>query len=498
MVIDVGALAAICALQFILKIPFFKLPLDRDFGAHAYIADCWLKGRGLLYRDLFCSKTPGLKIIYMIIIKWFGISRKSFRLFFALYSVLTTIAVYALGATLFSPTAGLVAAGLFGFYSSVPSLWWHFSNMEAYYVLPMVLSFLGLAQGSSASITAALLSMGAAGFFGGIAFMFKQPALINTVAPALFYLILFAPHGPVVDIGVYCAGFSLPCIALVVYFVMMHKTPWEKLPISFKMGKIIWRYCSSPLFKANRNAIEANRRRFKGIFYDTLLLCALGFGGALAVLASGNSPAIFLVPWLALAFLTSMLGRTYLAYHFIPPIMPMCVLGGMAIQKLFSSASSHSLLTLSTGEYISFGALGVLSILFVYHLIKDLLLPAEFMGMLYSGEDQLYATCEEAGKYIKSMTTEKDYVYSWGAEAEIYLFAERKTPVYSIYPPIVNPPLFSKDDVAKEFAELLTNKPTYFALTFGFNEFKQFEQLVVQNYVLEKKFEPFVYLFKLK
>jgi hypothetical protein len=44
-----------------MKIPYFNLPLDRDYGRHEYVAYCWLKGKGMPYRDILETKTPGLK-----------------------------------------------------------------------------------------------------------------------------------------------------------------------------------------------------------------------------------------------------------------------------------------------------------------------------------------------------------------------------------------------------------------------------------------------------
>jgi hypothetical protein len=35
-------------------------------------------------------------------------------------------------------------------------------------------------------------------------------------------------------------------------------------------------------------------------------------------------------------------------------------------------------------------------------------------------------------------------------------------------------------------------------MTSDFGKFKEFEQLLVTNYVLEKKYEPYIYVFKAK
>ncbi len=497
MIIDTIILAALCALQFIFKIPYFNLPLDRDYGAHGYIAHSWLLGRGVLYRDMYESKTPGIKLIYMFIIRWLGISRKSFRLFFALYNVLTTCAVYALAAKLSSPAAGCAAAALYAVYSSVPSLWWHFSNTESYYVLPAALSFLCLALGASPHAALGISCIVLAGFFGGTTFMFKQPSLISTAAPAVFYVLLYPTRGAFFEAGLYAAGFAVPVLVFFVYFTLMKETPWERLPFSVKSLSLLKKYLTTPLFKNTRATEESNRRRFRTIFSDIIFLLVYSFGGALYLLATSPSKALMIIPWIAMSFLAAIISRTYLAYHFIPPIPPMCILAGMALAGIGGTMVSPGH-RFSAADAIACAAASVLTLTAIYHLVRDLLMPPELLGAFFSGEDQVYALGELAGKYIKSKTTEQDFVYSWGHEPEIYLWSERKAPVYCIYPPITNPAVFDKDHISKELAELLTNKPTYFVLTSAFGPFKEFEQFVVDHYTLEKKFDPSFYLLRAK
>jgi len=494
-----AVLAAVCGLSFILKTPYFNLPLDRDYGGHGYVAYCWLKGKGMPYRDVLESKTPGLKIVYMMIIQWFGMNRKAFHLFFALYNILTTIAVYAVGAILFTPTAGLVAAALYALYSSVPSLWWHFSNIECYYVLPMVMSFFFLACGGFGGSTASTLTyVACAGLFGGITFMFKQPSLINTVGPALIFLILYSPVSIILALLAYGAAFLIPVLAFIVYFVIIHKTPWTKTPFGAVILGITKRYLTNPLFKANRATIESNRRRFRTILYDLSMIGLWGCAGAIAILTKGNTTATMLVLWAACAVLAGIMSRTYLAYHFIPTVPPLCILSGMAIAATASSLFSRRHFSISPAEAAAIAALVVPLCFFLYQLIKDLLLPRELMGIFYSGEDQLYALTEEVGKYIKANTNENDYVYEWGQEPGIYFWSERRAPTWSIYPPIGNPAVFTKEHVDTEFGQLLAHLPKYFVLNSPFGDYKQFEQVIIHNYILEKRFDPYFYLFKLK
>ncbi|MBN1600832.1 MAG: hypothetical protein JW915_04440 [Chitinispirillaceae bacterium] len=491
-------LAAICCISYIMKIPYFKLPLDRDYGAHGYIAYRWLKGTDLMYRDIYESKTPGLKLIYMFIIKYFGINRKSFRQFFAYYNVLTTIAVYLLGAVLLNPAAGLIAALLFALYSSVPSLWWHFSNMESYYSLPMVLSILFYVLGSDEQTIRTLLYLFLSGFFSSITFMFKQPSLINTTAPILLCIAISPPHSLFLDGLLYCAGYCIPVIIFFVYFLVLKKTPWAKMPFSKEIMKLITGYLKTPLSQANKVVKEHTRRRFRTIFSDLFFLITVSVAGVLFFMTSNHPNALLIGAWIGLAFISAIFSRTYLPYHFIPTVAPMCVAGGVLIFEFFSHLTTTGLSNVSVSDCGSAGAILVLFLFTLYQLIKDLLMSTDLLGNFYSGEDKVYAICEEVGKYIKRTTKETDYVYSWGHQPDIYLWSERRAPVYCIYPPITNPLVFSKEHIAEELRQLDTNKPVYFVITSEFGQFKEFEHFLTADYTLIQKFEPFLYLFKLK
>jgi hypothetical protein len=481
-----------------MKIPYFKLPLDRDYGAHGYIAYRWLKGTDLIYRDIYDSKTPGLKLIYMIIIRYLGISRKSFRQFFACYNVLTTIAVYFLGAALLNPATGLIAALLFALYSSVPGLWWHFSNMESYYTLPMVLSILFYVPGLKETGSSTLFYLFLSGFFAGITFMFKQPSLINTTAPVLFCIVITPPHSMIIDGSLYLAGYCIPLAAFFVYFMTIKKTPWIKMPFSRENIKLLISYLKTPLSQVNNVMKEHTRRRFRLIFSDLLLLISVAVAGVFFLFTTHSPYTLLLGAWIGFAFISSILSRSYLAYHFIPTVAPMCIAGAIFLYRFFEHAVSAGINDIGVSECGCFGAIIVMFLFLIYQLTKDLLMSADLIGNFYSGDDKVYAICEEVGKYIKRTTKETDYVYSWGHEPDIYLWSERRAPVYCIYPPVVNPVAFSKEMIAREFAQLNANKPLYLVVTSQFSPFKEFEQFVITNYTLTQKFEPSLYLFKLR
>ena len=270
------------------------------------------------------------------------------------------------------------------------------------------------------------------------------------------------------------------------------------MPFSKEITKMLVSYLKTPLSHVNKTATETTRRRFRIIFSDQLLLIAAGFGGVVYLLVSGSPYALLLSGWIGFAFISAILSRTYLPYHFIPAVAPMCVTGSVMMYKLADLLIVKGLLNWSVSDCAAVAAVSTMFLFTLYQLIKDLLVGDELLGAFYSGEDKVYAICEEVGKYIKRTTAETDYVYSWGHEPDIYLWSERRAPVYCIYPPITNPLVFSKEQVAEELEQLKTNKPVYFVLTSEFGPFREYEEFLVANYQIVQKFEPVCYVFKLR
>jgi hypothetical protein len=120
-----------------LRSAFFSVPLITDEAGYAYVAH-WLR-RGLsLYTDLWFDRPQGIFLVYGAQMALLGESTEAIRLGAALYNAVTTLLVYALGATLATPLAGLAAAGIFALASASPAIEGFTANGELYMNLPVV------------------------------------------------------------------------------------------------------------------------------------------------------------------------------------------------------------------------------------------------------------------------------------------------------------------------------------------------------------------------
>ncbi len=95
--------------SLLIRLPLLAVPLERDEGEYAYVAQQMAQGT-VPYRHLVSSKPPGLFLIYRGILGLFGESVVGLHRGLACYTVLTLPVLYRLGADLWHPRAGLLAA----------------------------------------------------------------------------------------------------------------------------------------------------------------------------------------------------------------------------------------------------------------------------------------------------------------------------------------------------------------------------------------------------
>src|SRR5262249_39341879 len=108
-----GALLLVVAVALGLRWPLASIPLERDEGEYAYIAQRWLRG-DVPYRDAFDQKPPATFATYAIIFRLFGESIEAIHWGTQIYTLATLgfIAVLArwVGGTGAGWSAALLAA----------------------------------------------------------------------------------------------------------------------------------------------------------------------------------------------------------------------------------------------------------------------------------------------------------------------------------------------------------------------------------------------------
>jgi 4-amino-4-deoxy-L-arabinose transferase-like glycosyltransferase len=189
----------------LVRLPSFKLPLDRDEGEFATLAQQWMTGGGLPYRDFLEQKPPLGIAANALAFRWMGMSASSIRLL-ALFSQLAALLFFVL---LVRKLAGARAAWwaglLFALASASPRAQGLAANAESWTVLPLMMGLWLLVGGADWP----------AGLCLGLAVLAKQSILPLV---ALLPLGLAAEPGRMKRVGKLWMAIFLPLLVVWSYF----------------------------------------------------------------------------------------------------------------------------------------------------------------------------------------------------------------------------------------------------------------------------------------
>ncbi len=166
-------LALVAAFSLVVRAALVSIPLERDEGSYAYVAQHWLAGE-LPYRDAFDQKPPGTFLVYAALFALGGTSIEAIH-WLAHVSLLGTLGfVYLIGRRLFSPAVGWMASLATVVLVMDRSVQGQAANTEVFAILPLSAAvYFALRAAESARMRDALL----VGVSGGLALCFKQVAL---------------------------------------------------------------------------------------------------------------------------------------------------------------------------------------------------------------------------------------------------------------------------------------------------------------------------------
>jgi 4-amino-4-deoxy-L-arabinose transferase-like glycosyltransferase len=167
------ALIAAAVLAFVvMRAPLLAVPLERDEGEYAYIAQRMLAGE-VPYRDAFDQKPPGVFVAYLLAFATAGATVEGIRLFLAFWTAAAGVVLYGL----VRRVAGGLAAGfallVFWLASADPRVQGHAANTENWMLLPLVLAAAACLRGWQRGDRISWLACGA---LAACACWFKQVA----------------------------------------------------------------------------------------------------------------------------------------------------------------------------------------------------------------------------------------------------------------------------------------------------------------------------------
>ena len=455
----------ILLIQLALRIPFLQEPLERDEGAYGYIGQRIL-ANDLPYRDVFDHKTPVIYYIYAFIIKTFGGSILSIRLFSAFYSLLTTFAVFLLTLLLFAAGPALLAAGLYAVFSTGPFIQGTGANTEVFMVLPMVLAFTafvyGRKQGSSSWIILA-------GVLSGLAVMIKQMAVFNFLV--LLGLAYFEKNSRIKSWLSLCAGFAVFPLFFLIYFALKNV-----------LGDFI--YCTILTTRWYSNFYpELTRAQL----WDLRLLMIRRPLGEQAILWLGTVLALFFVHkdrdkkggWLFLWAVGSLVGVAapllFFAHYFIQLLPALAILGAYGIYKMFSNGGK--------GRKVVFAVLLLILAVILFNgeaAYFYLLTPYQISTAKY-GVD-MFGRAHYYSQDLARIVPREASLFVWSAQPEIYYYLGKRAPTRYIY----FFPWMERELRSEVLRSIYQKRPDYIFWTALSPFDKELVDYISKNYVIKK------------
>jgi len=116
-------------------------PFGRDQGIHAFIADSVLDGK-VLYRDIFNMKPPLTTGVHALALVLFGHSMTAIRLLDLLWTVATSLLVFAFARRAFGNPRAAALAGVLYSLQYYGCDFWTTAQTDGWLNLPLAVSFL--------------------------------------------------------------------------------------------------------------------------------------------------------------------------------------------------------------------------------------------------------------------------------------------------------------------------------------------------------------------
>ncbi|HEU4324784.1 MAG TPA: glycosyltransferase family 39 protein [Roseiflexaceae bacterium] len=418
--LTVGLALLLLGLGWLLRAPLHWLPLERDEGAYALIAQRWLAGDAL-YRDLFDHKPPLVYLAFGLALALPADSVAAVRTVATLTLLATGATLLALGWRLYGRVAGLAALALLLAYGSSLRFQGLTFNSEAVLVLPAtlgaLLAVLALRAGSPALL-------GAAGFAVGLAICAKPVGV--ALLPPLLLAALLLPHRRRLGALLGLVGALLPGLAFALLL-------WRQGALVAARQALL---DYNRLYVAESVALGWDPAWLWRIQAPMLLLALPAGAGLLVALRQTQAPRWRVVaqPVLALwglALLASALLSLRAYPHYYLAAVPMlCLWAGAGLAALHRAARPLRLGVVAAPLLLA--ALLAPPLREVWPLRAQT--PAQQAAALYGRDGALFfAAAGDAAAYAAARVPPEQPIFVWAAEPQIYYLARRRPASRFVY-----------------------------------------------------------------
>jgi 4-amino-4-deoxy-L-arabinose transferase-like glycosyltransferase len=465
-------LIAILALTFYLRLLYFGQIIDADVGRAGYLG--WRMAEGEVLIDLEGpGKPPLYSMLYAVFIYLFGNSVIGLKMFGTVFVLMSVLAIYGLANQAFGKQVGLLAALLFGVFSTGPTIEGGTVNLETMLHLPYILTI-------SFFIRALMSGQLRWYFFAGMCAALAT--LVKQVGGILFFVFLsYGIHewwrnkssfskkqwlypvrklshlwrgwrkkssffiegrvqSPAFSNGVYryillVIGALLPLIGVIIFY-HFHGYTLSQLYDSILGSNL--RYVQRgheytkliQLFYLSMKDVLLEN----GILWVGTMFGVAYIGGRVWHCKEEAADRILLW-WVFWSFAVLWASGTFFWHYFLQIVAPFSVLAAYGIVTSWKMLRSLSPLPKFVAKMGWTALLIIMVIIFIktdykyyfsYTPVEQTVLQHEISKGIYDTYGLYNITMSEISSYLRSHTDPNEMIYVWGIAPQVYFLAQRR------------------------------------------------------------------------
>jgi 4-amino-4-deoxy-L-arabinose transferase-like glycosyltransferase len=508
-------LVAILALTFYLRLLYFGQYIDGDVGNVTYMA--WRMAEGEVLIDLEGpGKPPLYSMLYALFIRSFGPSVLGLKMFGTIFVLLAILAVYWLANQAYGGKVGLLAALLFGVFSSGPMVEGGTVNLETVLHLPYILA---IGFFLKASMSGRLRWYFLTGLFAALATLVKQ------VGGVLFFVFLcygihelLGKKGPLLmkqwlyRYILVCAGALLPVLGAVIFFhfygYTLHHLYDSMLGSNLRYIQRGHEYTKlfQLFYLRTKDIISEN-----GILWIGTIFAVAHLGWRICR-GQGKVSDQILLWWAFWSFGVLWVSGTFFWHYFLQIIGPFSVLaayGIVANWKLTKLLCPRSRFVVQGGWIVLLVVMVIIFIktdykyFFTYTPVEQTVLQRELSKGVFDEGGAYNIVQQEIAYYIRDHTDPTETIYVWGIGPQIYFLAQRRAATryrnnYNMSMLVTNNALKALEAYAPMVMEdIKRSPPAYIVQIFRLEDFPELQTFVRDQYIIDRNVKLSVPIFEI-
>ncbi len=460
----------------LIRLPFLNVPLERDEGEYAYIAQRIEHG-DIPYKDAFNQKPPGIFYIYWLAFQTLGEKVRDIHLFMYLFTLIEIFLIYKLGSILFNKSIGLISAGIFSFITIEPGVCGNAANTEIFMLLPIIASIVVLLLAIQKKKLGLFFICGV---LNGIAFMIKQVAVFN-----FLFIIIFMLHHSLKDENNFKSlikryqylifGFVMVLVPIFLYFWL--KNAWGDFLYCVFLHNFA--YITTPL---SNHLFSKFWERIYPILAGDWVFWILSLYAFSYLLRTKKLNNPLLPGWFIFSFLGVVVSPRFFPHYFLQLTPALAIGAGWGLYKVIQGINKVKSVSLRKLIFIIVIGMIVIVPLNVNYKYIFVYSPDEISMQIYGSSP--FVEAKPVADYIAQNSSENDTIAVIGSEPEILFYAKRRSATkYIIFYPLTGD---YKDSLVKQkqaFQEITTNNPRYIVII------NEFSSLLVKGYTKRYIFE---------